>query len=100
MKGTGIVRRIDDLGRVVIPKEIRRTFGISEGDPLEIFVDGDLVLLRKYVPGCILCGSLESLTPLCPGKEICAGCIKTINAIVPIANENQTAGTQMLEGES
>ena len=50
MKSTGIVRRIDDLGRVVIPKEIRRTLGVKEGDPLEIGVDGDKVVLWKYFP--------------------------------------------------
>lgn len=50
MKATGIVRRIDDLGRVVIPKEIRRTLGIEEGDPLEIFVNGGQVVIQKYQP--------------------------------------------------
>ena len=51
MKATGIVRRIDDLGRVVVPKEIRRTLRIREGDPLEIFTDKDgSVVLRKYSP--------------------------------------------------
>ena len=48
MKATGIVRRVDDLGRVVIPIELRRTLGIGEKDSLEIFVDGDSVILRKY----------------------------------------------------
>jgi len=61
MKATGIVRRIDDLGRVVIPKELRRTLGMAEGDPLEIFVDGDRIILRKYVPGCIITGALDDL---------------------------------------
>ena len=50
MKATGIVRRIDDLGRIVIPKEIRKTRGIKNGDPVEIFVDGDCIVLRKYEP--------------------------------------------------
>jgi transcriptional pleiotropic regulator of transition state genes len=50
MKATGIVRKIDDLGRIVIPKEIRKTRGIKEGDPVEIFVDGDCIVLRKYEP--------------------------------------------------
>lgn len=50
MKATGIIRRVDDLGRVVIPKEIRRNFGIREGDPLEIFVDNGYICLRKYQP--------------------------------------------------
>lgn len=53
MKATGIVRRVDDLGRIVIPKEIRRNFGIREGDPLEIFVDNGYVCLRKYQPETI-----------------------------------------------
>lgn len=51
LKATGIVRRIDDLGRVVIPKELRRTLGIKEGDPVEFFVDGELITIRKYSPG-------------------------------------------------
>lgn len=51
MKSTGIVRRVDDLGRIVIPVELRRTLGIEEKDSLEVFVDGDRVILRKYEPG-------------------------------------------------
>ena len=50
MKATGIVRRIDDLGRIVIPREIRKSIGIKEGDPLEIFVDGKTVIFKKYRP--------------------------------------------------
>ena len=50
MKSTGIVRRIDELGRVVIPKELRRTLDLNEGDPMEFYVDGDKVILRKYEP--------------------------------------------------
>ena len=50
MKATGIVRRIDDLGRVVIPKEVRRSMNIKEGDPLEIFLDGETVCFRRYSP--------------------------------------------------
>ena len=50
MKATGIVRRVDDLGRVVIPKEIRRTCNIREGDPLEIFLQDGAVVLKKYIP--------------------------------------------------
>lgn len=73
LKATGIVRRIDDLGRVVIPKEMRRTLEIKEGDPLEFYVNGDQVILRKYEPGCVLCGSLEDLHTL-EGKQICLPC--------------------------
>lgn len=50
MKATGIVRRIDDLGRIVIPKEVRRTMNIREGDPIEIYLDNGGILLKKYVP--------------------------------------------------
>lgn len=58
MKSTGIVRKVDELGRVVIPKELRRTMGIEEKDPLEIFVDGDKIILRKYEPSnkCMVTG--------------------------------------------
>jgi transcriptional pleiotropic regulator of transition state genes len=74
MKSTGIVRRIDDLGRVVIPKELRRTLGVASLDPLEIFVDGDKIILKKYNPGCTLCDSLTDLKEL-SGKLICASCV-------------------------
>ena len=50
MKATGVVRRIDDLGRIVIPKELRRTMRIREGDSLEIFIDGEKIMLKKYSP--------------------------------------------------
>ncbi|WP_410512077.1 AbrB/MazE/SpoVT family DNA-binding domain-containing protein [Paenibacillus sp. BR2-3] len=82
MKATGIVRRIDDLGRVVIPKELRRTMGIKEGDPLEIFVSGDQIILKKYNPGCTLCGSLDSIQYL-TGKPICMGCVTRIVKLQP-----------------
>ena len=60
MKATGIVRRIDELGRVVIPKEIRRTLRIKEGDPLEIFTDRDELMLKKYSPIATLEGFSEA----------------------------------------
>lgn len=74
MKATGIVRRIDDLGRVVIPKELRRAHFIEEGDPLEYFVEDDKIIIRKYQPGCLFCGNTESLH-LFHGKQICKVCI-------------------------
>lgn len=66
MKATGIVRRIDDLGRVVLQKELRRTMEIKEGDPLEIFVDEGKIILQKYqpeakVPKCAICGCTHDL---------------------------------------
>ncbi|RKN75042.1 AbrB/MazE/SpoVT family DNA-binding domain-containing protein [Paenibacillus ginsengarvi] len=61
MKATGIVRKVDELGRVVIPMELRRTLGIVEKDALEIYVDGERIMLKKYQPACIFTGSTEDL---------------------------------------
>ena len=57
MKNTGIVRQLDELGRIVLPKEMRRTLGIEERDPLEIWADGNTIVLRKFRVGCVFCGS-------------------------------------------
>ena len=56
MKATGIVRKVDELGRIVLPIELRRTLDIAERDPLEIYVDGPSIILNKYQPACIFCG--------------------------------------------
>lgn len=76
MKATGIVRKVDHLGRIVLPMELRRTLGIDENGALEIFVDGDRIILRKYAPGCIICGSLDELRHV-RGKLICRPCAVT-----------------------
>ncbi|NOU95618.1 AbrB/MazE/SpoVT family DNA-binding domain-containing protein [Paenibacillus sp. LMG 31456] len=78
MKATGIVRQVDHLGRIVLPMELRKTMDINTKDSLEIFTDGQQIVLRKYAPGCTLCGSVEQLTSLYPGKLICTGCVKII----------------------
>ena len=77
MKSTGVVRPIDQLGRIVIPIELRRTLDIEVGDPLEIFVDGEEVILRKYEPGCVFCGDARDVVNY-KGKNICKNCIKGI----------------------
>lgn len=74
MKATGIVRRVDSLGRLVIPMELRRTFGIKEEDPMEIFTTEDGILIRPYKPGCICCGSSEDLVEF-NGVSLCGACI-------------------------
>ncbi|MCI1695350.1 AbrB/MazE/SpoVT family DNA-binding domain-containing protein [Aneurinibacillus aneurinilyticus] len=74
MKSTGIVRKVDELGRVVIPIELRRTLGIGEKDALEIYVDGERIMLKKYEPACIFCGSTEE-TVTYKGKIICGSCL-------------------------
>ena len=77
MKATGIVRNIDDLGRFVIPKEIRKTMNINLCDPLEVFTENDRIILKKYAPACILCGEMENVINF-KGKLICTQCIAAL----------------------
>lgn len=74
MKSTGIVRKVDELGRVVIPIELRRTLDIEEKDSLEIYVDGDKIILRKYEPACVFCGNAYEVENF-KGKNVCKGCM-------------------------
>jgi len=74
MKSTGIVRRVDELGRVVLPIELRRTLDINEKDPLEIYVEGSTVILKKYEPACIFCQDARDVTTY-KGKLICKNCM-------------------------
>ncbi|WP_422448518.1 AbrB/MazE/SpoVT family DNA-binding domain-containing protein [Thermoanaerobacterium sp. DL9XJH110] len=80
MKSTGVVRKVDELGRIVIPMELRRTLDISKKDSLEIFVDADRIVLKKYEPACIFCGSAEDMVNF-RGKNICKKCLKEIEAV-------------------
>ena len=78
MKSTGIIRKVDELGRVVIPIEIRNQFNIAEKDPIEIYVDGSSIVLKKYEPNCIFCGSTKKLVTY-KDKLICSKCIETLS---------------------
>ena len=80
MKATGIVRKVDELGRVVIPIELRRTLGIGEKDALEIYVDGDRIVLKKYKPGCGNCGDVD--VELYGKANFCGKCIGELNSKV------------------
>lgn len=82
MKATGVVRKIDQLGRYVLPKELRRQFDISEGDALEVFIDGDKIILKKYSDKCMTChnSDLENLKEF-NGKKICKECINKITKL-------------------
>ena len=75
MKSTGIVRRIDELGRVVLPIELRRTLDIDIKDSLEIYVDNNSIILKKYAPACVFCGEAEDIVNF-KGKNVCQKCIK------------------------
>jgi AbrB family transcriptional regulator, transcriptional pleiotropic regulator of transition state genes len=81
MKSTGIVRKVDELGRVVIPIELRRTLGIEEKDALEIFVDGDRIILKKYEPACIFTGNADDLV-FYKGKMISKQAIRELLELV------------------
>ena len=78
MKATGIVRKLDTLGRVVLPKELRDLFDINCNDGLEIYVDNESIVLRKYEPDCIFCGDTKNIRSY-NGKKICAECINSLN---------------------
>ena len=78
MKSTGIVRKVDELGRIVLPIELRRTLGIEEKDRIEIFVDGESIILRKYQPACIFCDNAKDIINY-KGKNICPDCIRAMN---------------------
>ena len=77
MKATGIVRKVDELGRLVIPIELRRTLNIDIKDPIEIYVDGDKIILKKYQPTCVFCESSENIQQV-KGKNVCSKCISEI----------------------
>ncbi len=77
MKSTGITRKVDELGRVVLPIELRRTLDILEKDVLEIYVDGNSVILKKYEPACIFCNNARNIINF-KGKNVCPNCIQEL----------------------
>ncbi len=77
LKATGIVRKIDELGRIVLPVELRRTMDINERDALEIYVDGSSIVMRKYRPSCVFCDSVRDIRTF-RGKNICGRCLKEL----------------------
>ena len=74
MKSTGIVRKVDELGRIVLPIELRRTLEIAERDSLEIYVEGSTIILKKYEPACIFCGDAKDVVNY-KGRNICKKCL-------------------------
>ncbi|MBP3493831.1 MAG: AbrB/MazE/SpoVT family DNA-binding domain-containing protein [Oscillospiraceae bacterium] len=77
MKSTGIVRKVDELGRIVLPIELRRTLDIAERDPLEIYVEGSSIVLKKYRPTCVFCDSVKDIS-VYREKNVCARCLKEL----------------------
>lgn len=80
MKSTGIVRKVDELGRIVIPIELRRNLSIDEKDSLEIYVEDDHIILKKYSPACSFCSNATDITVF-KGKNICKSCLAEIAGI-------------------
>ena len=77
IKSTGIVRKVDELGRVVLPIEMRRTLDISEKDALEIYVEGENIILRKYQAACVFCDSTKDIVNF-KGRNVCTSCIEKL----------------------
>lgn len=79
MKSTGIVRKVDNLGRIFIPKEVRDTLQFNNNEPLEIFTDGKQIFLKSYNPGCILCGEMKDIRSF-KEKKVCQSCIDKMSS--------------------
>ncbi|OWZ83644.1 AbrB/MazE/SpoVT family DNA-binding domain-containing protein [Natranaerobius trueperi] len=80
MKSTGLVRKVDELGRIVIPIELRRNLGIEQRDSLEIYIEGENIILKKYEPACIFCGTAQDGEMIHhKGKNICRTCAKELS---------------------
>ncbi len=77
MKSTGIVRKVDELGRIVLPIELRRTLDIDIKDSLEIYVEDSKIILKKYEPSCIFCGESENVVSF-DDKNICKNCLEKL----------------------
>lgn len=88
LKSTGIIRRVDELGRVVIPIELRNKLHIIEKDPIEIFVDGSSIVLRKYEPNCVFCGSTKQLSTY-KDKLVCEKCANKISDLFNEKRNNE-----------
>lgn len=78
MHDTGIVRRVDDLGRIVIPMELRRTLGIGVKDPIAIFVEGDRIILQKHRDACAICGTTEGEMLSVKNRSVCPDCAAAV----------------------
>jgi len=79
MKSTGIVRKVDELGRIVLPAEIRQSMDIKERDSLEIFTENERIILQKYSPSCIFCDNVDDVV-LFRGKRVCAECLQALKS--------------------
>lgn len=75
MKPAGIVRKVDQLGRIVLPKSLRKRYQMNEGDPIEILVQGDQILLERYRPKCVFCSSMDEVVEF-KDRHVCGSCLQ------------------------
>ena len=80
MKSTGMVRKIDNLGRIVLPIELRRVLEIDQDSSLQIFVEGDEIILKKYQPSCVFCDSMDNIMTY-KGYNVCQNCMKKLGTL-------------------
>lgn len=80
MKPAGVVRKVDQLGRIVLPKSLRKRYQMNEGDPVEILVQGDHIILERYRPKCVFCGSMEQISEF-KDRSICTQCLHEMNQL-------------------
>lgn len=80
MKATGIVRKVDEVGRIVLPVELRSVLSIDNKDSVEIFTEDDKIILKKYEPACIFCGETKDVL-MFKNKQVCSGCAKELSAL-------------------
>lgn len=80
MKPAGVVRKVDQLGRIVLPKSLRKRYQMNEGDPVEILVQGDHIILERYRPKCVFCGSMEEVNEF-KDRTICKQCMSEMNQL-------------------
>jgi transcriptional pleiotropic regulator of transition state genes len=80
MKPAGVVRKVDQLGRIVLPKSLRKRYQMNEGDPVEILVSGDHIILERFRPRCVFCSSMEQVSEF-KERHICAECLQEMNGL-------------------
>jgi transcriptional pleiotropic regulator of transition state genes len=80
MKPAGVVRKVDQLGRIVLPKSLRKRYQMNEGDPVEILVQGDHIILERYRPKCVFCGNMDRVSEF-KERHICADCLTEMNRL-------------------
>lgn len=78
MKSSGIVRRLDELGRIVLPKELRNKLNLKTRDSLEIYTEDSMIILKKYEPACIFCNDADEIINF-NGRNVCINCIKELS---------------------